>query len=172
MRVFDFDSTIVRRPGRSVIDGLRDDPAAQPDYDAVVREHTAYSAALTAAGVAVDVLPPLEAFPDSVFVEDPALVFDNGAILLSPGAPSRHGERAEMRAALSTRFDRVLELADDEHADGGDILVTPATVFIGLSQRTSARGAAALRAHLAALGRAAASSRRRPASPISRPPSR
>jgi dimethylargininase len=35
-------------------------------------EHAAYVAALEAAGVAVTVLEPLEAFPDSVFVEDPA----------------------------------------------------------------------------------------------------
>src|SRR6185437_11892837 len=103
----------------------------------------------------VDVLDPLEAFPDSVFVEDPALVFDNGAILLRPGAPSREGERAPMRLALARRFDRVLELRDGEYADGGDVLVTPHTVFIGLSRRTTPRGADALAAHLKSLGRAA-----------------
>jgi dimethylargininase len=155
MRVFDFDSAIVRTPGRSVVDGLRDDPAARPDFAAIAREHTAYVAALRAAGLSVDVLDPLEAFPDSVFVEDPALVFDNGAILLRPGAPSREGEREPMRLALTRRFDRVLELGDGEYADGGDVLVTPHTVFIGLSRRTTPKGADALAAHLKSLGRAA-----------------
>ncbi|MDF3075989.1 MAG: putative dimethylarginine dimethylaminohydrolase, partial [Alphaproteobacteria bacterium] len=42
-----------------------------------------------------------------------------------------------------------------ENADGGDVLVTPHTVFIGLSQRTNAAGADALAAHLRALGRQA-----------------
>ncbi|HEY0299709.1 MAG TPA: arginine deiminase family protein [Rhizomicrobium sp.] len=153
MRVFAFTDAIVRAPGRSVVDGLRDDPRARPRYEEIREEHAAYVAALRAAGVAVEVLPPLEAFPDSVFVEDPALVFGEGAILLRPGAPSRLGERDAMRAALTARFPRVLELQDGEFADGGDVLVTPDVVFVGLSRRTNAAGAAALLAHLAALGR-------------------
>jgi dimethylargininase len=153
MRVFGFTHAIVRTPGRSVVDGLRDDPRAEPDYSEIRKEHAAYVAALRTAGVAVDVLPPLEAFPDSVFVEDPALVFGEGAILLRPGAPSRLAEREAMRGELARRFERVLELGDGEYADGGDVLVTPKAVFIGLSRRTNAAGAAALLAHLSTLGR-------------------
>ena len=100
MRVFDFSHAIVRSPGRSVVDGLRDDTSQQPSYDGVLKEHTAYVSALHEAGLIVDVLPPLEAFPDSVFIEDPAFVIPEGAILLRPGAPSRLGEREEMRSAL------------------------------------------------------------------------
>ena len=154
-RIFDFDSAIVRAPGRSVVDGLRDDPSAQPDYAGIVAEHAVYVAALTAAGVAVEVLPPLEAFPDSVFVEDPALVFGAGAILLRPGAPSRLGERDAMRDTLARRFPRLLELDDGEYADGGDVLVTPDAVLIGLSKRTNPAGAAALARHLHTIGRTA-----------------
>lgn len=152
MRVFDFNHAIARQPGRSVIDGIRSDPAATPDFDGIVREHTAYVAALRAAGLVVDVLPPLERFPDSIFVEDPALVFSEGAIVLRPGAATRLGEAAEMRGALKRHFACVLELEADEHADGGDVLVTPDTVFIGLSARTSRRGAEALIAKLDRLG--------------------
>ena len=46
----------------------------------------------------VETLDPLEAYPDSVFVEDPALVFPEGAILLRPGAPSRRGRSARRRS--------------------------------------------------------------------------
>jgi dimethylargininase len=155
MRVFDFTHAIVRAPGRSVVHGLRDDPSRTPTYEGVVREHTAYVAALHAAGLTIDVLPPLEDFPDSVFVEDPALVFAEGAILLRPGAPSRLREREAMRGVLNRHFDRVLELDDGEDADGGDVLVTPQTVFIGLSKRTSRAGAEALRARLGEMGRGA-----------------
>lgn len=155
MRVFDFDTAIVREPGRSVVDGLRDDPAAEPDFQGILKEHTAYVAALRTAGLAVDVLPPLEEFPDSVFVEDPALVFPEGAILLRPGAATRLGEAAEMRRPLARHFVQLLELEGNEHADGGDVLVTPEAVFIGLSARTTRRGAAALIAKLACLGRKA-----------------
>jgi len=152
MPVFSFNRAIVRTPGRSVVHGLRDDPRAVPDHATILKEHAAYVAALTAAGVAVDVLEPLEAFPDSVFVEDPALVFGEGAILLRPGAPSRLGEREAMRAALTRHFPTILEQTDG-FADGGDVLVTPDIVYIGLSARTNAIGAEALAAHLSALGR-------------------
>lgn len=155
MRVFDFTHAIVREPGRSVINGLRDDPAQTPSFEKVAEEHRSYVAALRDAGLAVDILAPLEAFPDSIFVEDPALVFPQGAILLRPGAPSRAGERDSMRVALQRHFASIVELADAEHADGGDILVTPNVVFIGLSKRTTRTGAEALAGHLRALGRAA-----------------
>ena len=70
-RVFDFTQAIARTPGRSVVNGLRDDTSVTPTFERVVAQHTAYIAALRNAGLAVDVLPALEAFPDSVFVEDP-----------------------------------------------------------------------------------------------------
>ena len=153
MRVFDFDSAIVRTPARSVVDGLRAGAGPSPDYPGVLAEHEAYVRALRAAGVGVTVLPPLESFPDSVFVEDPALVFTEAAILLNPGAPSRQGEARELSPTLSALFPRVLTLADG-HADGGDILVTPHRVLIGLSARTDEKGAEALRRALSTLDRA------------------
>jgi dimethylargininase len=152
MRVFDFTHAIVREPGRSVVDGIRTTPSA-PSYEGVLAEHRAYIAALRTAGLAVDVLPPLEDFPDSVFVEDPAVVVPDGAILLRPGAPSRLGEREAMRGALGKHFDRVPELQEGELVDGGDVLVTPRTIFIGLSKRTNRAGAEALRDRLGELGR-------------------
>jgi len=155
MRVFDFTQALVREPARSVVNGLRSDLACTPSYELIQAEHGAYVAAMREAGLAVDVLPPLEAFPDSVFVEDPALVFPEGAILLRPGAPSRLGEREEVRGTLQRHFERVLELGEGEFADGGDVLVTPQTVFIGLSKRTNRAGAEALQTHLAAFGRSA-----------------
>ncbi|MGD0191309.1 MAG: arginine deiminase family protein [Rhizomicrobium sp.] len=155
VRVTDFDSAIVRTPSRSVVNGLRNDASAVPSYEDICAEHAAYVAALKQAGLAVDILPPLEAFPDSVFVEDPALVFPDAAILLAPGAASRFGERDDLRRVLRRHFERVFELGDGEHVDGGDILVTPHLVFIGLSARTNVAGADALELKLASLGRRA-----------------
>ena len=155
MRVFDFSHALLRAPGRSVVNGLRSEASAAPEFETVQGEHAVYAAALTAAGLAVEILPPLEDFPDSVFVEDPALVFGESAILLRPGASTRLGEAEAMREPLSRRFARVLELSGDEHADGGDVLVTPAAVFIGLSARTSPKGAATLAGKLAELGKPA-----------------
>lgn len=153
MSVFNFTHAIVRAPGKSVVNGLRDDPSRIPAFDGVAREHAAYVAALRLARLSVDVLPPLEEFPDSVFVEDPALVFPDGAFLLRPGAPSRLAEREHMRDALKKHFGSVLELGEGEFVDGGDVLVTPHTVFIGLSKRTNRTGAGALAVKLKSLGR-------------------
>jgi dimethylargininase len=153
MRVFDFDHAIVREPGRSVVNGLRPDGSVPVNFDAVVRQHCAYVHDLHEAGLEVDVLPPLEAYPDAVFVEDPAIVFPEGAILMRPGAPSRQGEVKEIEGALHKHFTRILRLNDDEHVDGGDVLVMPGAVFVGLSARTTMHGAEALRDRLRELGR-------------------
>jgi dimethylargininase len=152
--VTDFDRAIVRAPARSVTGGLRASDRGDPTFAGIRAEHAAYVAALTAAGLEVTSLPPLEALPDSVFVEDPALVFTEGAILLRPGAPSRAGEAAALAPVLRERFDVVLELAGQGFADGGDILTTPGLVLIGLSARTDRAGAEALQARLSDLGRA------------------
>jgi dimethylargininase len=73
-------------------------------------------------------------------------------VLLRPGAPSRLGEAAALAPVLATHFSQVLQLKEG-YVDGGDILVTPSCVFIGLSARTDEAGAAALQSLLATLGR-------------------
>lgn len=139
MSVFDFGQAIVRIPAPTVADGLRTGADA-PGYAGVLAEHRAYVAALEGAGLAVEILPALDAYPDSVFVEDPAFVLPEGAILLKPGACSRLGETAEIAPALRNRFERVLAL-DEGFADGGDILILPNEILVGLSARTDKLGA-------------------------------
>ena len=151
--VYRFDSALVREPSRSVIFGLRAQDRGAPTYEGVKAEHEAYVTALRTAGVKVTVLPPLEGFPDSIFIEDPALVFTQGAIVLRPGAPTRLGEAAALEPVLRTHFSTVLQLPTGGFADGGDVLVTPKRVLIGRSARTDAAGARALAACLAQLGR-------------------
>lgn len=154
MACHDFTHAILRTPGRSVVDGLRAHDGPGPDYAAVLREHTDYAAALRDAGLTIEMLEPLEAFPDSVFVEDPALVFEEGAILLNPGADTRRGETALIAPVLARHFGDVIPIAEG-HADGGDVLVTPGCVLIGLSARTDAAGARALAGALERFGRRA-----------------
>lgn len=154
MPIHDFTHAILRTPGRSVIGGLRAHDGPGPDYDAVLREHAAYAEALRGAGLTLDVLEPMEDFADSIFVEDPALVFGEGAILLNPGADTRRGEGMYLAPVLERHFPQVIRLAEG-HADGGDVLVTPDRVMIGLSARTDETGALALTEALAQLGRKA-----------------
>ncbi len=147
-----FDTAIVRQPCEAVVNGLRDGDAGDPTFAGVAAEHVAYVAALERAGVEVTTLPALEDYPDSIFVEDPALVFASGAILLHPGAPTRQGETTEIEPVLRDHFETVLQLPCRGFADGGDILVTPERVIIGLSARTDKQGAEDLQGLLAQLG--------------------
>jgi dimethylargininase len=152
LAIYDFTHALLRAPARSVTQGLRDGDHDDPSYDGVVSEHAAYAGVLRDLGLTVTILDPLEDFPDSVFVEDPALVFGEGAILLNPGAPTRAGETAAIAPALAKCFPQLLSVADG-HVDGGDVLVTPHEVLIGLSARTDRQGAAALVGALDKLGR-------------------
>ena len=108
--------------------------------------------ALRGAGVDLTIMDPLEAFPDSVFVEDVALCIAGVAIVLRPGARSRFGEREPARAALARHFGTVVDLDSDGFVDGGDLLITDREVFAGLSSRTDERGVNALERLLAGLG--------------------
>jgi dimethylargininase len=151
-KIHHFNRALVRKPAGSVIHGLRADDRGDPDFSGIEAEHCAYINALQAAGVEVTVLPALEAFPDSIFVEDPALVFANGAILLRPGNETRRGETEEIAPVLHDHFKRVLTLPGGGYVDGGDILNTATGVMIGLSARTDRAGAEALDQCLRQLG--------------------
>ena len=152
---YQFTHAITRIPADSVADGLRARDTGDPSGEAFRQEHALYVSALEATGLTVDVLPQLEDFPDSCFVEDPAFCLPEGAIQLRPGTPSRKGEGAQIRAALEARFDKVVELPGEGHVDGGDVLMLDDVILIGLSARTDRDGAEAFAATLADWGYAA-----------------
>ena len=78
-----FSNVIVRRPAKSMVEGITSAPElGKPDYEKALKQHDDYIAALKECGVEVTVLPALEQFPDSCFVEDPAVITRCGACLL------------------------------------------------------------------------------------------
>lgn len=153
--MFDYTHAIVRTPAASVVSGLRAGGGPDPDYAALLAEHEAYVAALRGLGLDVEELPPADGYPDSIFVEDPALVFTEGAVVLNLAAPSRSDEAKLIAPVLEGHFERVLHMEGPGYADGGDILVLPDRVLIGLSGRTDRAGAEELIGLLAQLGRKA-----------------
>ncbi|WP_420411479.1 dimethylarginine dimethylaminohydrolase family protein [Roseibium sp.] len=136
-----FTHAITRKPADSVANGIRAVDTGDPSGAAFRAEHELYVKALQEAGLTVDVLPQLESYPDSCFVEDPAFCLPEGAIQLRPGTASREGEGTEIRTALDTRFEKVVELPGSGYVDGGDILMLDDVILIGLSARTSREGA-------------------------------
>ena len=107
--------------------------------------HDAYIATLRDTGATVVELPALDAYPDSVFVEDTALCLPQGAVIMRPGAPSRLGEAAEMAPHLRALYGDVVAITGaDSFIEGGDILVTEREILVGRSARTNAAGIAEL----------------------------
>ncbi len=117
-----------------------------------LRQHVAYCAALTGLGVTTRPLPVNAGFPDSTFVEDTAILTARGAILCRPGAASRAGEVALIRAPLAAAFDALAEIIAPGTLDGGDVCEAGDHFFIGLSERTNEAGAEQLTTWLAARG--------------------
>ena len=106
-------------------------------------EHAAYEAALRRLGYDVERLPAGHDLPDSVFIEDTAVVLDELAVITRPGAPSR---RAETRAVADVlrRHREVMEMRAPATLDGGDVIRAGRRLLVGVGRRTNADGAAAL----------------------------
>jgi dimethylargininase len=121
------------------------------DYLRAVEEHERYEAALREMGCRVERLPEAPDQPDSVFVEDTAVVFDDLAVIARPGAASRRGEVAATVAALS-RHRRLAFIQAPGTLDGGDVLVTAGRVFVGDTPRSNADGARQLAELVSPLG--------------------
>jgi len=102
-------------------------------------EHDAYERALSEAGCEVRRLPAGSDIPDSVFVEDIAVVFDELAVITRPGAPSRRAETPAVAGALGG-YRPLRRLEPPATLDGGDVLVVGRTVFVGRSARTNPEG--------------------------------
>jgi dimethylargininase len=147
-----FTHALCRAPAPSAVKGIRADGGPDPDLAGLVAEHAAYVGALRDLGLAVEILEPLDAFPDALFTEDVALTFPEGAILLRPGADARAGEAPHIRGALAAHHACLLEMTGPGYADGGDVLRLADRVIIGLSARTDRAGATELAALLGKLG--------------------
>jgi len=121
------------------------------DYATAVLQHRRYVECLTELGVFVITLPALPDLPDAVFVEDPAVLVDEAAILTRMGASSRRAESQSLAEALE-RFRPLRWIEPPATLEGGDVLRAGRTLFVGLSHRTNPAGIGQLAAHLTLLG--------------------
>jgi dimethylargininase len=115
------------------------------------QQHADYEQCLRALGCTVTRLPATAAMPDSVFIEDIAVVVDEVAIITRPGAVSRRIEVEAVAAALGP-FRSLARITAPAIVDGGDVLTIGRRVVVGISGRTNHEGAEQVRAALAPLG--------------------
>jgi dimethylargininase len=121
------------------------------DVDRARAQHAAYEDALRALGCHVERLAAGDEMPDSVFIEDTALVLEEAAVITRPGALSRQGEVEATMLALQP-YRPLIQIEPPGTVDGGDILVVGRSIFVGLSARTDAAGVAQLREAAERLG--------------------
>ena len=111
-------------------------------------QHRAYEQLLESLGARVVSLPAEPTLPDSMFVEDPAIVLDELAVIFPLGTQSRRPEAASLAQAIS-RFRKLEHVVLPGTLEGGDILRVGRKLFVGLSTRSNSEGIRQLAAILA-----------------------
>lgn len=121
------------------------------DLDRARAQHRTLEAALETLGCVIERLPAEPDLPDSVFVEDTAVVVDEVAVMTRPGAASRRAETASVARALA-RHRLLVSIEAPGTLDGGDVVRLGSRVYVGRSSRTNEAGTLALRAALGGFG--------------------
>jgi dimethylargininase len=120
---------------------------AAPDHAAAAAEHDALCGLLEDAGAEVVVARHDPGNPDAIYVYDPVLVGNAGAVLLRPGKEVRRGEPAAIAEALTDADVPIAaELEEPVVAEGGDTVWLDAeTLLVGIGYRTNPRAVAAFK---------------------------
>lgn len=147
-----FKNAIVKRPCKNMIHGLSTAGLGTPDYEKALKQHDVYIKALQKCGLEVTILDADERFPDSVFIEDIALLTTKCAIVTLPGAPSRMAENDGIENVLGQFYQHVEFIVPPGTIDGGDIMMVGDHFYIGLSDRTNEAGARQMIAILEKVG--------------------
>lgn len=147
-----FSFALTRKPANTYTQAITTSDLGAPDLMLARYQHQQYCLALQQAGVTVEVLPEMDEFPDSVFVEDAAIVESDFAVLSCPGALSRRGETEAMLPTLERYFESIFHIQEDGTLDGGDICKVEEVYFLGISERTNPEGVNQLAEILAKYG--------------------
>lgn len=118
--------------------------AQQIDFQKAQTQHKAYCDTLSSLGANVITLDENPDLPDSVFVEDTAIVLDEVAIITSMGVASRRKETKAIEKKLA-EFRPLEKIRLPAKIEGGDVLTIGKELFVGNSSRTNLDGINALR---------------------------
>lgn len=121
------------------------------DFQRARTQHRQYETLLEELGCKLVRLPAEPVLPDSVFVEDTAVVLDELAVITRPGAESRRAETASIAEALKP-YRRLFYIEPPGTLDGGDVLRVGKTLYVGLSRRSNQEGIEQLRVMLVPFG--------------------
>ena len=139
-----FEVVLVRPPSENYDRCVSTNPAKNEiDLTLANEQHRNYVSILKESGLEVVEFSPLNDFPDSVFMQDPALLGSRVGVICRFGEEARRGEESALLEELShlrDKIPRVRFIQAPGTLEGGDILVTDHGFFVGESRRTNANG--------------------------------
>ncbi len=136
---YQYTKAIIRKPSNSVVYGISSQNKL-PNFKKFIDEHNQYLNVLKKLGLKIFSLDKLEDYPDSIFVEDPAVIYKSTCIILNPQDPRRNGEALLIKNEIKKYFNNIFFIQDGA-VEGGDILNIDNHFIIGLSKRTNKLGA-------------------------------
>ena len=139
-----FTKAITRKPCKALIDGITTAMFGEgtPNYETAIKQHDNYVETLRSLGLEVLDLEADERYPDSCFVEDPAVVMAECAIITNPATDSRNGEKYEIVDAITQFYsdDQIFHIEAPGTMEGGDVMLVEKHFYVGQSDRTNAEG--------------------------------
>lgn len=140
-----FENIIARKPCKAMLEGISTGmfSDAKPIYEEAIHQHQEYVEVIESLGVKALVLEPLEEYPDSCFVEDPAVVLKECAIITNSPRASRNGEKFEIEPAIKKFYkdEQIFRIESPGTMEGGDVMLVGKHFYVGLSERTNKEGA-------------------------------
>lgn len=135
-----YNYALVRPPGENYIQALSStNQSKDVDLEKLFWQHQQYCQVLNELGLTIIKLPVELKYPDGCFVEDAGVIYGDSALVTIPGALSRKGEGKNIYKVLKY-FKKIKKMVQPATMDGGDVIITPDKVFIGLSSRTNLAG--------------------------------
>lgn len=140
-----FTKAITRKPCKTLVEGISTAMFGEgtPDYDSALKQHSNYVSTLRELGLEVTVLEGDDRYPDSCFVEDPAVVMERCAIITNSPEESRNGEKHDMLNTIKKFYSdlQIFFIEAPGTMEGGDVMRVGDHFYIGQSDRTNAEGA-------------------------------
>lgn len=134
-----FNSVLVRPPSTSYEHCVSSNPDSNSiDIQLARIQHQSYVSILKENDIKVLELPSYENYPDSVFMQDPAVLGLRRSIIGRFGEISRRGEESKLGSELHqldmTKDSAVHRIESPGTLEGGDIMITDRKqMFVGLT---------------------------------------
>jgi dimethylargininase len=139
-----FQAAFVRPPSNSYVNCVSLNPKRKEiDVTLAKEQHRVYVSLLKESGIQVYELPALETYPDSVFMQDPAILGANQSVLGRFGEAARMGETRTLVDDLTKGRPAVgpfNTIAAPGTLEGGDVVISDRGIFVGESKRTNSKG--------------------------------